>query len=56
MGYSMDALIRGAWLGGVGGVRQVLRGLGDPSDAKWYKGKSKGRSVKQVMDEQNNLV
>lgn len=56
MGYSSDALIRGAWLGGVSGVRKVLRGLGNPNDAKWYKDKNQGRSVKQVMDEQNNLL
>jgi hypothetical protein len=24
-GYNMNQLIRGAWLGGVGGVRKVLR-------------------------------
>jgi hypothetical protein len=29
-GYSMDQLIRGAWLGGVGGVRKVLKGQGNP--------------------------
>lgn len=50
-GYNMNALIRGAWLGGVGGVRKVLRGTGNPTDNKWYKN-NKGRSVKTVMDEQ----
>lgn len=50
-GYNMNQLIRGAWLGGVGGVRKVLRDQGDPSDSKWYKN-GKGRSVKQAMDEQ----
>lgn len=50
-GYNMNQLIRGAWLGGVGGVRKVLRDQGDPSDNKWYKN-GKGRSVKQAMDEQ----
>lgn len=48
-GYDMNALIKGAWLGGIGGVRKVLRGLGNPSDSKWYGGKS-GASVKQVME------
>ena len=52
LGYGRNSLLRGAWLGGVGGVRQVLRGLGNPSDAKWYNDKSKGKSVKQVMDEE----
>jgi hypothetical protein len=46
----MESLIRGAWLGGVGGVRQVLRGIGNPSDSKWYGGKG-GRSVKQAMND-----
>ena len=50
-GYNMNQLIRGAWLGGVGGVRKVLRDQGNPSDNKWYKN-GKGRSVKQAMDEQ----
>jgi len=49
-GYSMDQLIRGAWLGGVGGVRKVLKGQGNPSDSKWYKN-NKGRTVKQAMQE-----
>ena len=48
--YSMDQLIRGAWLGGVGGVRKVLKGQGNPSDSKWYKN-NKGRTVKQTMQE-----
>jgi len=48
-GYDMNALIKGAWLGGIGGVRKVLRGLGNPSDSKWYGGKG-GASVKQVME------
>ena len=55
LGYSMESLIRGAWLGGVSGVRKVLRGIGNPSDNKWYGGKG-GRTVKQAMDEQNNLI
>jgi hypothetical protein len=49
-GYSMDQLIRGAWLGGVGGVRKVLKGQGNPSDSKWYRN-NKGRTVKQAMQE-----
>ena len=51
-GYGRNSLLRGAWLGGVGGVRKVLRGLGNPSDAHWYNGNGKGRSVKQIMDEE----
>ena len=49
-GYSMDQLIRGAWLGGIGGVRKVLKGQGNPSDSKWYRN-NKGRTVKQAMQE-----
>lgn len=54
-GYNKNALIRGAWLGGVGGVRQVLNGTGNPNDSKWYGGKG-GRSVKQAMDDEKNLT
>lgn len=54
-GYNTNALIRGAWLGGVGGVRQVLNGTGNPNDSKWYGGKG-GGSVKQVMDDEKNLT
>ena len=50
LGYGRNSLLRGAWLGGVGGVRQVLRGLGNPSDGHWYNGQ--GRTVKQAMDEE----
>lgn len=31
-GYSYDQLLAGAWLGGVGSVRKVLNGTGNPSD------------------------
>ena len=31
-GYNYDQLLAGAWLGGVGGVRKVLNGTGNPSD------------------------
>lgn len=48
-GYSMDALISGAWLGGVGGVRKVLRKQGNPTDKHWSKS-GKGTSVKERMD------
>ena len=34
-GYTTNGLISGAWLGGVGGVRRVLRGQGNPSDKHW---------------------
>ena len=36
-GYTNNGLISGAWLGGVGGVRRVLRGQGNPSDKHWSK-------------------
>lgn len=50
-GYTMDALIRGAWLGGVSGVRKVLRGTGNPSDRHWNSN-GRGHSVKEAMDAQ----
>lgn len=54
-GYNMNCLIRGAWLGGVGGVRQVLNGTGNPNDGKWYKN-GKGHSVKDAMEEQKHNI
>ena len=34
-GYTMNGLLAGAWLGGVGGVRRYLYGMGDASDKHW---------------------
>lgn len=51
-GYSDDALVAGAWLGGPGGVKKYLKGLGDPSDSHWYKN-GKGTSVGTRMKEFN---
>lgn len=51
-GYSDDALVAGAWLGGPGGVKKYLKGLGDPSDSHWYKN-GKGTSVGIRMKEFN---
>lgn len=48
-GYSDDALVAGAWLGGPGGVKRYLLGQGDPSDSHWYGGKG-GSSVGKVMN------
>ena len=51
-GYSDDALVAGAWLGGPGGVKKFLQGKGDPSDSHWYGGKG-GTSVGKRMNEFN---
>lgn len=54
-GYSDDAIIAGAWLGGVGGVKKYITGKGNPSDSHWYGGKS-GTSVGKVMNNWMNNV
>lgn len=51
-GYSDDALVAGAWLGGPGGVKKFLQGKSDPSDSHWYGGKG-GTSVGKRMNEFN---
>lgn len=43
LGYSINAMLGGAWLGGVGGVRKYLEGV-DTTDAHHYGGKG-GSSV-----------
>lgn len=48
-GYSDDALVAGAWMGGPGGVKKYLLGLGDPSDSHWYKNGG-GSSVGKIMN------
>lgn len=48
-GFSDDALVAGAWLGGPGGVRDFLKGIRDPSDSHWYRNKNKGTSVGKRM-------
>lgn len=54
MGISMSGLIGGAWLGGVGGVRKYLNGLGDPSDKHWSK-TGAGSSISVCIQRYNNL-
>ena len=49
-GYSDDALVSGAWMGGPGGVKKYLLGQGDPSDSHWYHGKG-GSSVGRIMNQ-----
>lgn len=51
-GYSDDAIVAGAWLGGAGGVKKFIKGQGNPSDSKWYGGKG-GTSVGRRMNEFN---
>lgn len=49
-GYSMNGLLAGAWLGGVGGVRRYLYGMGDASDKHWSKegaGTTVGTRIKE---------
>ncbi len=48
-GYSDDALVSGAWMGGPGGVKKYLLGQGNPSDSHWYGGKG-GSSVGKIMN------
>ncbi len=52
-GYSDDALVAGCWMGGPGGVKKYLLGLGDPSDSHWYKkaGQKGGSSVGKIMND-----
>ena len=54
MGINMSGLIGGAWLGGVGGVRKVINGTGDPSDKHWSK-TGAGSSVSACIQRYNNL-
>lgn len=54
MGITVSGLIGGAWLGGVSGVRKVLNGTGNPSDAHWNKN-GKGSNVADCMKRYNNL-
>lgn len=49
-GYSEEALISGAWMGGPGGVKKYLLGLGDPSDSHWYKNGQGGSSVGKIIN------
>lgn len=49
-GYSDDAIISGAWAGGVGGVKKFITGAGDPSDYHWYSNGG-GTSVGKVMND-----
>lgn len=54
LGYSDSALVRGAWLGGVGGVRNFLHKGINADDKHWDKLSNKGTSVKEAMDRGNN--
>lgn len=54
-GYSDDAIIAGAWVGGPGGVKRFINRKGDPSDSHWYNG-SGGTSVGKRMKEFNNYA
>lgn len=54
LGYSNSALVRGAWMGGVGGVRNFLYKGINASDNHWDKKTGKGSNVKAAMDRGNN--
>lgn len=54
LGYSDSALVRGAWMGGVGGVRNFLYKGINASDNHWDKKTGKGSNVKAAMDRGNN--
>lgn len=53
LGYSDSALVAGAWLGGVGGVRKILHQGINVDDKKWSK-TGAGVTMKQCMDNGNN--
>lgn len=48
-GYSEEAIMAGAWIGGAGGVEKYIKGQGNPSDSHWYGGK-RGASVGSIMN------
>lgn len=50
-GYSIEGLISGAWLGGIGGVRKVLNDEGNPSDKHWSKDGKHGTDVKTCIEQ-----
>ncbi len=54
LGYSDSALVRGAWLGGVGGVRNFLHKGINADDKHWDKKDHKGADIKGAMDRGNN--
>lgn len=54
LGYSDSALVRGAWMGGVGGVRNFLYKGINASDNHWDKKTRKGSNVRAAMDRGNN--
>lgn len=53
-GITISGLIGGAWLAGVGGVRNYLNGKGDASDAHWSK-EGKGDKVSKCLIRYNDL-
>lgn len=55
LGYSDSALVAGAWLGGVGGVRKLLHKGISVDDKSWSKNRSSGTDMRTRMKEFNNL-
>jgi len=54
LGYTDSALVRGAWLGGVRGVRNFLHKGINADDKHWDKKNHKGADIKGAMDRGNN--
>lgn len=55
LGYSDSALVAGAWLGGVGGVRKLLHNNVSVNDHSWSKDKKSGADMRSRMAEFNNF-
>lgn len=55
LGYSDSALVAGAWLGGIGGVRKLLYQNKSVNDKSWSKNKNVGVDMKSRMEEFNNF-
>lgn len=52
LGYTRNAMLAGAWLGGVGGVRNYIKGIKDASDGHHY-ADGQGESVSKRMSSFN---
>lgn len=55
LGYSNSALIAGAWLGGVDGVRKLLHYNKNVDDKSWDPNGKKGVDMRTQMDKFNNM-
>lgn len=55
LNISLTGLLGGAWLGGLGGLRNYLHKNINASDSKWYKDKSSGSNIQTAISRYNNL-